>query len=319
MNLHINGLNRSVDIRQERRALPSLAQLPERPRELVSKRQLMSRVWPNIYVEQVNLTVHIRALRQSPLDGRDGNWFMINVPGPGYSFVASIKVRHQGDTGADEAPQCVTGSSSGSWLHGHHVHWEDHVRSSDPQPRSSHLWEGSSTMHLARSSTRARLATRCTSGNRFEKAEDMTLRRRWRDRHDISATRQIAKRYRHLIVQLAESHRASGLPWDDLTVESQLGLMRALCRCHPDRGLGFTTYVTLWVAFTRQEYVLKNASRLFRQARAGELLCAELGYPPIRRLRTAAKPDLRFRQQTARATEAFNTHRRADDAPCGRI
>jgi DNA-binding winged helix-turn-helix (wHTH) protein len=139
MNLYINGLNRSVDIRQERRALPSLAQLPERPRELVSKRQLMSRVWPYIYVEQVNLTVYICALRQSPLDGRDGNWFMINVPAPGYSFVASIKVRHQGDTGLYKAPQCVTGSSSGSWLHGHDVHWEDHVRSSDPQPRSSHL------------------------------------------------------------------------------------------------------------------------------------------------------------------------------------
>jgi len=48
---------------------------------------------------------------RSPLDGRDGNWFIINVPGPGYSFVASIKVRHHGDTGVDQAPRCVAGSS----------------------------------------------------------------------------------------------------------------------------------------------------------------------------------------------------------------
>jgi len=174
-------------------------------------------------------------------------------------------------------------------------------------------------MHLGRSSTHARLATHCTSGNSLENAEDETLCRRWRDRHDISAARQLAKRYRRLIVQLAEGHRASGLPWDDLTGESQLGLMRALCRFDPDRGLGFTTYVTLWVAFTLQEYVLMNASRPFRQPRAGELLCAEFGYPPIRQPRAAARPDLRSRQQTARATEAFNTHRRAADATCGRI
>jgi len=139
MNLHVNGLNRNVDVPQESRALQRLAELPERPGELVRKRQLMGQFWPNVYVGQANLTEHICALRRSPLDGRDGNWFIINVPGPGYSFVASIKVRHRGDTGVDQAPQCVAGSSRGSWLHAQHVDCEDHVRSSEPHPRSSHL------------------------------------------------------------------------------------------------------------------------------------------------------------------------------------
>jgi DNA-binding winged helix-turn-helix (wHTH) protein len=78
------------------RALEILIVLLERPGELVSKKQLMDRVWPNIFVEPANLTVHISALRRVLRDGRDGNRFIINVPGRGYSFVASIEVsRHE--------------------------------------------------------------------------------------------------------------------------------------------------------------------------------------------------------------------------------
>jgi DNA-binding winged helix-turn-helix (wHTH) protein len=43
-------------------------------------------------VEPANLTVHVSALRRTLRDGRDGNRFIINVPGRGYSFVASVAV-----------------------------------------------------------------------------------------------------------------------------------------------------------------------------------------------------------------------------------
>ena len=70
------------------RALEILIVLLERPCELVSKQELMARVWPNIFVEPANLTVHISALRRMLRDGQDGNRFIINIPGRGYSFVA---------------------------------------------------------------------------------------------------------------------------------------------------------------------------------------------------------------------------------------
>jgi DNA-binding winged helix-turn-helix (wHTH) protein len=66
--------------------------LLERPGELVSKQELMGRVWPRIFVEPANLTVHMSALRRTLHDGHDGNRFIINVPGRGYSFVASVEV-----------------------------------------------------------------------------------------------------------------------------------------------------------------------------------------------------------------------------------
>ena len=77
------------------RALEILIALLERPGELVTKQELMDRVWPNVFVEPANLTVHISALRRALRGGRDGNRFIINIPGRGYRFVASIHVSMQ--------------------------------------------------------------------------------------------------------------------------------------------------------------------------------------------------------------------------------
>ena len=75
------------------RALELLIVLLGRPGELVSKQELMARVWPNTFVEPANLTVHISALRRTLRDGRDGNRFIINIPGRGYCFVMPIRQR----------------------------------------------------------------------------------------------------------------------------------------------------------------------------------------------------------------------------------
>jgi len=74
------------------RALEILIALLERPGELVTKEELMNLIWPDVFVEPANLTVHISALRRALRDGREGNRFIINIPGRGYRFVASIQV-----------------------------------------------------------------------------------------------------------------------------------------------------------------------------------------------------------------------------------
>ena len=77
------------------RALEILIALLERRGELVSKQELMARVWPNVFVEPANLTVHMSALRRALRDGRDGHRFIVNIPGRGYRFVASVDVSGQ--------------------------------------------------------------------------------------------------------------------------------------------------------------------------------------------------------------------------------
>jgi len=91
------------------RALAVLVVLLERPGELVSKQELMGRVWPNVFVEPANLSVHMSALRRALRDGRDGNRFIINVPGRGYSFVASVAIVGQVELHGDENHAAVCG------------------------------------------------------------------------------------------------------------------------------------------------------------------------------------------------------------------
>jgi DNA-binding winged helix-turn-helix (wHTH) protein len=74
------------------RALEILIALLERRGELVSKQDLMARVWPNLFVHHSNLAVHMSALRRALRDGRNGGRFIVNIPGRGYCFVASVDV-----------------------------------------------------------------------------------------------------------------------------------------------------------------------------------------------------------------------------------
>jgi DNA-binding winged helix-turn-helix (wHTH) protein len=73
------------------RALHILMVLLERPGELITRQELMARVWPNVFVEPVNLTVHMSALRHALHDGCDGNRFIINIRGRGYCFVTPTR------------------------------------------------------------------------------------------------------------------------------------------------------------------------------------------------------------------------------------
>ena len=79
------------------RALEILIALLERRGELVSKQDLFARVWPNLFVDPSNLAVHISALRRALRDGRDGHRFIVNIPGRGYRFVASVDVSGHGN------------------------------------------------------------------------------------------------------------------------------------------------------------------------------------------------------------------------------
>jgi predicted ATPase/DNA-binding winged helix-turn-helix (wHTH) protein len=88
------------------RALDLLIALVERAGEVVSRRELMARVWPDVIVEEANLRVHLSALRKALGDGTGGARYITNVPGRGYSFVAPVQrsAPARGPTKAEPAP-----------------------------------------------------------------------------------------------------------------------------------------------------------------------------------------------------------------------
>jgi predicted ATPase/DNA-binding winged helix-turn-helix (wHTH) protein len=83
------------------RALDTLIGLVERCGEVVSRRELIARVWPGLVVEEANLRVHIGSLRKLLGDGQDGARYISNIPGRGYCFVAPV----QRTTAASPSPQ----------------------------------------------------------------------------------------------------------------------------------------------------------------------------------------------------------------------
>jgi predicted ATPase/DNA-binding winged helix-turn-helix (wHTH) protein len=72
------------------RALDTLIALVERAGEVVTQRELISRVWPDVLVEEANLRVHIAILRKALDDGREGARYIVTVPSRGYCFVAPV-------------------------------------------------------------------------------------------------------------------------------------------------------------------------------------------------------------------------------------
>jgi DNA-binding winged helix-turn-helix (wHTH) protein len=72
------------------RALDLLTLLVERAGELVSKQELISRAWPDTFVEDGNLKVNIAGLRRALGECPAGPRFIATVIGRGYRFVAPV-------------------------------------------------------------------------------------------------------------------------------------------------------------------------------------------------------------------------------------
>jgi predicted ATPase/DNA-binding winged helix-turn-helix (wHTH) protein len=77
-------------VRLGSRALDALIALLDRPGELVTKNELISRVWPDTHVEEGSLKVQIRQLRSVLGDGKGAARYVATDTGRGYRFVAPV-------------------------------------------------------------------------------------------------------------------------------------------------------------------------------------------------------------------------------------
>lgn len=76
-----------VPVQLGSRALDILCALALAEGEVVSKDELMARVWPGLVVEENNIQVHVSALRKALDDGQGSQPYLVTVPGRGYRFV----------------------------------------------------------------------------------------------------------------------------------------------------------------------------------------------------------------------------------------
>ncbi len=85
-------LEGEAPVRLGSRALDILAALVERPGEVVGKDDLITRVWPNTFIDENTLRVHVAGLRKALGDGQPGRRYLASVTGRGYRFVAPVNV-----------------------------------------------------------------------------------------------------------------------------------------------------------------------------------------------------------------------------------
>ena len=81
------------------RTMDILCELASAKGDVVSKDQLLERVWPGLSVEDGNIHVHISALRKALDEGAGGKSFVVTVPGRGYRLIGLHAV--SGDNGRE--------------------------------------------------------------------------------------------------------------------------------------------------------------------------------------------------------------------------
>jgi predicted ATPase/DNA-binding winged helix-turn-helix (wHTH) protein len=79
------------------RGLDILVVLVSRPNIVVSKKELLAQVWPDVTVEEGSLRFHIANLRKALGDGKDGARYISTVAGRGYCFVAPVSRPHHAE------------------------------------------------------------------------------------------------------------------------------------------------------------------------------------------------------------------------------
>ena len=88
--------------------------------------------------------------------------------------------------------------------------------------------------------------------------EEGSLARRLRDDTDLGAARVLVMSHLRLVVSIARQYLGYGLPHADLIQEGNIGLMKAVKRFDPDRGVRLVSFAMHWIKAEIHEYILKN-------------------------------------------------------------
>ena len=92
----------------------------------------------------------------------------------------------------------------------------------------------------------------------LSEAEEQSLARRFRENEDLDAARQLVTSHLRLVIAIARGYLGYGLPHADLIQEGNIGLMKAVKRFDPDRGVRLVSFAMHWIKAEIHEYILKN-------------------------------------------------------------
>ena len=100
-----------------------------------------------------------------------------------------------------------------------------------------------------------------TAANRYpmlSETEEIRLAERFHNEGDVEAARQLVLSHMRLVISIARGYLGYGLPHADLIQEGNIGLMKAVKRYDPARGVRLVSFAMHWIKAEIHEYILKN-------------------------------------------------------------
>ena len=97
--------------------------------------------------------------------------------------------------------------------------------------------------------------------NRFPvltQEEELSLATRFKVQNDLDAARQLVLSHLRVVVSVARGYAGYGLPQADLIQEGNVGLMKAVKRYDPARGVRLVSFALHWIRAEIHEYVIRN-------------------------------------------------------------
>jgi RNA polymerase sigma-32 factor len=105
------------------------------------------------------------------------------------------------------------------------------------------------------------LETYIRSVNRFPiltQERETALARRYHAEEDIEAARELVVSHLRVVVAISRGYLGYGLPQADLIQEGNIGLMKAVKRFDPTRGVRLVSFAVHWIRAEIHEFILRN-------------------------------------------------------------
>lgn len=88
--------------------------------------------------------------------------------------------------------------------------------------------------------------------------EEQALARDLHQNGNLDAARKLVMAHLRFVVHIARSYNGYGLPLGDLVQEGNVGLMKAVKRFDPDKGVRLVSFAVHWIKAEIHEFILKN-------------------------------------------------------------
>lgn len=116
-------------------------------------------------------------------------------------------------------------------------------------------------MNFPTPSTLGSLESYIQSVNRFPiltQEAEFALATRFKTADDLDAARELVLAHLRVVVSVARGFSGYGLPQADLIQEGNIGLMKAVKRYDPERGVRLVSFALHWIRAEIHEFVVRN-------------------------------------------------------------